>query len=325
MSSSLNPISRSSRRINVGITIGDPSGIGPFITLEALKAVGGAANFIVIGDNGVLSRFGKLPGSVEFFDLKNVDRRGFRSGVMSAEYGRCSLQYLEKAVELLKAGSLDCLVTCPVSKEAISLSGASGFFGHTEYLAERFGIGDYVMMLLNRRLKVSLVTRHVPLASVPSKITVDALQKTVVITEKGLRVLFGITKPRIGVLGLNPHASDNGIIGREEVALIRPAIERLKNDGMALEGPESADVVVHKAYAGGYDAVIAMYHDQALIPLKLSGGSRGVNLTLGLPFVRTSPLHGTAYDIAGTKKASPDSLIEAIRLCIKCARNLKNA
>jgi len=318
----------SSRKVKVGITIGDPSGIGPFITLAALKELRGSARFTVIGDNWVLSRAGKLsnlPRGIDFVDLKNVGRPGFGFGRMAPEYGRCSVEYLDKAIELVQSGSIEALVTCPVSKEAVSLSGLNGFSGHTEYLAEKFGVRDYVMMLLNRRLKISLVTRHIPLAGVPKQITADLFRKTLLITSESLKKYFGLKNPRIGVLGLNPHASDNGVIGREEPELLKPVVEELKAEGLSLSGPDSADAVVHKAYNRGYDAVVAMYHDQALIPLKLLGGKQGVNLTLGLPFVRTSPLHGTAYDIAGTKTAYPDSLIEAVRLCIKCSQNLKKA
>ncbi|MCX5710562.1 MAG: 4-hydroxythreonine-4-phosphate dehydrogenase PdxA, partial [Candidatus Omnitrophica bacterium] len=215
-------------------------------------------------------------------------------------------------------------VTCPVSKEAINLAGIR-FQGHTEYLARSFKVKSYVMMLLNQELKFSLITRHIPLKEVPGVLSSKMIFDNARVTLSGLRKLFAIIRPRLVFCGLNPHASDNGIIGKEELELIRPAIKKIKKElRISIDGPLSADVAISKAYAKDYDCVMAMYHDQALIPLKLTGNNSGVNLTLGLPFVRTSPLHGTAFDIAARpERACPDSLIEAIKLAIKCASNLK--
>lgn len=327
MSLELNPTLKSSK-IRVGITMGDPSGIGPEITASALKRLSGLADFLVIGDKGVLAHFLPAVSSlsrVNLLDLKNVSPKNFHFGRVKAEYGKASIEYLDAAIKLLKQKEIDCLVTCPISKEAVNLGGLPGFSGHTEYLALAVGAKDYVMMLLNKRLRISLVTRHLPLSRVPAGLNSDVLSKTILITYHSLQKMFAIPSPRIVVCGLNPHASDNGVLGNEENKIIKPVIEGLKNRIKHLSGPESADVAIGEAYQKDYDCVIAMYHDQALIPLKLSGNDSGVNITLGLPFVRTSPLHGTAFDIAGTASASPSSLIAAIKLAIKCTLNLKNA
>jgi len=305
MNSKRNPTSRSSR-IRVGITIGDPAGIGPAITEKAIDKLRNTADFVIIGS------------------LDKTERRKFPAGIVSCAAGRASLQYLDNAISLIKNKKIDCLVTCPVSKEAINLAGVR-FQGHTEYLARSFGIKNYAMMLLNRELKFSLITRHIPLNKVAATLNLKMILDNTRVTLSGLRRLFAIINPRLVFCGLNPHASDNGVIGKEESVLIRPAIRKIERElRISIDGPLSADVAISKAYAKEYDCVMAFYHDQALIPLKLTGKHSGVNLTLGLPFVRTSPLHGTAFDIAARpERASCDSLIEAIKLAIKCASNLK--
>ncbi len=325
-----NPTLKSSK-IKVGLTMGDPSGIGPAITQVAIHKLKELAEFVVIGDEWVFkqSTVHRLQFTdIRFIDLNNVSRKNFEFGKVRAEYGRASIEYLDKALELMKKKEIECLVTCPISKEAINLAGFS-YSGHTEYLAKHTGTKEYAMLLLNKNLKISLVTRHIPLKEVSSKINKDALYKTIFLTCRGLKQLFGIGNPRVIICGLNPHASDNGLIGEEENRIIKPVLEELKTKfKMRIDGPVSADSAIFKANMGEYDAVVAMYHDQALIPLKLNDNNSGVNLTLGLPFVRTSPLHGTAFDIArgGPKnfsRANPNSLIEAIALAVRCTLNLK--
>jgi len=314
-------------KIKVGITIGDPSGIGPEITLKALRSLKGLARFVVIADTWVLERagFDKCKSSLaEFIDLKNIRRDSFKFGRISAEYGRASIEYLDKALQMADSGEIDCLVTCPISKESIYKAGYR-YSGHTEYLAERLCIKNQVMMLSNDKLRFSLVTRHIPLKEVPSRLNKEDLRRNINLTESALRKLFLIKSPRIIVCGLNPHASDNGVIGDEENRIVKPLLRSLKKKIKLLDGPISADVAIAMAAKDKYDCVIAMYHDQALIPLKLFGNSAGVNLTLGLPFVRTSPLHGTAFDIAGLGLAKEDSLNAAIRQALKCTSNLKKA
>ena len=333
-----NPTLKSST-IRVGLTIGDPAGIGPAITLKALKILKGKAHFVVIGDSFVLAKAAKalkinsrnLPFvnslSTELIDLNNAKKETFVFGRLSPQNGKASLEYLDAAAELLKKREIDCLVTCPISKEAINLAG-SKFFGHTEYLADKFNCKDLIMMLINDKLKFSLVTRHIPLRDVCRSITAHELENNILRTVKGLRRLFLIRNPRVVVCGVNPHASDNGLIGTEELKVIKPAIKSLskKCEGAIITGPFSADVAISRAARGEFDCVIALYHDQALIPLKLTGFDNGINLTLGLPFVRTSPLHGTAFDLAAKPgPANPNSLIAAIKLAIKCSLIQKKA
>jgi 4-hydroxythreonine-4-phosphate dehydrogenase len=307
-------------KIRVGITIGDPSGIGPVITLKAIQKLKGLAEFTIIGDEWVLRRL----SAIRIMDLRNVPRKNFSFGKVSSDYGRASLAYIDKALELISNGEIDCLVTCPVSKEAVSRAGFK-FSGHTEYLAEATNTKYFAMMLLNKYLRVSLLTRHLPLKDVPADISIKKIYDTVSLTFQYLAKFFNIKKPNLVICGLNPHASDNGLIGNEEKIVMQPALKKLKSRaGIEVAGPLPSDVAFSRAMKKEFDCVIAAYHDQALIPLKLSGENTGVNLTLGLPFVRTSPLHGTAFDIAKyPKKCDPSSLIEAIKLAVECALNLK--
>jgi len=319
-------------KIRVGITMGDPSGIGPHITANAVEKLKGLAEFTIIGDRRVFEKAKtkkQKAKNYRFADLKNVNQNNFSFGQVKAEYGKASIDYLDKARELIKNKQIDCIVTAPISKEAINLAGYK-YSGHTEYFSQETGVGDFVMMLLNRRLKISLVTRHLPLACVASELTEEKIYRTVLLTRESLKQLFSLKNPRLVICGVNPHASDNGLIGKEENNILKPALSRLASvidKAAVIDGPLSADVAIKKAAEGHYDCVIAMYHDQALIALKLTGDKSGVNITLGLPFVRTSPLHGTAFDIAadGFRGASADSLIAAIKLAIKCASGQKNA
>jgi 4-hydroxythreonine-4-phosphate dehydrogenase len=312
--------------ISVGITMGDPSGIGPEIIAKALKETSRIASIVVIGDRYVFeksARHIRIPsGRFEFIDMRNVSRSRFAFGKVRAEYGRASLEYLDKAMECIEEKKINCLVTCPISKEALHLAGFK-YRGHTEYLKEKTRTRDEVMMLLNDRLRFSIVTRHIALRDVASRLTIGAIATAVKVTYRSLQELFLIPKPKIGVCGLNPHASDNGLLGDEENKIIKPALRATRIPASFIEGPLPADVAVAKACRREYDALIAMYHDQALIPLKMQAAHTGVNITLGLPFVRTSPLHGTAFDIAGKGSADPRSLVASITLAIQCALNQK--
>jgi len=325
-----NPILKSSK-IRVGLTIGDPAGIGPSITLKALKILKTKIDITVIGSRLVLAKAAKLLntdlGHIKLIDLNNVNENKFSFGSLNAQNGKASLEYLDMALELLKNNSIDCLVTCPISKEAIHLAG-SNFFGHTEYLANQTKHKDLVMLLLNSKLKFSLLTRHVQLKDVSGLLTRKNLEDNILNTVQGLKEKFSIKKPRLIVCGVNPHASDNGVIGSEEKEIIIPAINVLqkKSSSFTIGGVVGADLAIAAAAKGEFDCVIAAYHDQALIALKLTDFDSGVNLTLGLPFVRTSPLHGVAFDIAGRPVlANPHSLIAAIKLAIKCTLNQKKA
>ncbi|MDD5594618.1 MAG: 4-hydroxythreonine-4-phosphate dehydrogenase PdxA [Candidatus Omnitrophica bacterium] len=313
------------QKIKVGVTMGDPSGIGPEIIIKALAGLKNFAEVTVIGDARVFNKvmgYKSKVSSVKFIDLKNVKSDHFAFGKVKAEYGRAAIEYLDRGLELIKRKEIDCLVTCPISKEAINLAGFK-YSGHTEYFSQKTKAKFTVMMLLNQYLKFSLATRHIPLKKVSTELKSHNLEKVILLTDRALKDFFGIKQPRIVICGLNPHASDHGIIGKEENRVIKPVVGKLGGK-KHLSGPMSADAAILKAKQGKFDCVIAIYHDQALIPLKLLDASSGVNLTLGLPFIRTSPLHGTAFDIAGKNQACPDSLIAAIKLSVKCASNLKN-
>ena len=217
-----------------------------------------------------------------------------------------------------RAGCLDAMVTAPISKEGFHKAGVD-FPGHTEMLAELCGVKRFAMMLFGGPLRITLVTRHVPLTSVSKSLTTAGILETIRITGKALPWL-GSPKQRIAVCGLNPHAGDGGTIGREEITVIEPAIRKARKEGFDVSGPVPADVVFHQALQGKYDAIVSMYHDQGLGPLKMLAFNSGVNITLGLPIVRTSPDHGTAFDIAGKGIANPASMIEAIRWAARLAR-----
>ncbi len=305
-------------RPTIGVTIGDPSGIGPEVILKALAKpnVRRLANFLIIGDTFVLKHLGiqivKYP-NIQVLDLHNVPKHNFHFGKISPIYGKASIEYIDEAVKLIRKNKIDALVTAPVSKEAINLAGIS-FSGHTEYLATLFKVKSFAMMLIGGELKVVLITRHLPLNKVSHNLNSQSIIETIKLTCQALKRYFNIDKPRIGVCSLNPHSGEKGILGDEEIKIIKPAISKLRKMSIDLDGPLPADILFYKACRGQYDCVIAMYHDQGLIPLKMVAFNRGVNLTLGLPFIRTSPLHGTGFNIAGKSLANPQSTIEAIRL-----------
>lgn len=309
------PTSRSNNR-TILITIGDPAGIGPEVAMKALAShkISGLANFLIIGDGSVIDKIKKclnLKSDVPLLDLKNASKGN----------GRASIEYIDEAIRLLKDGRADALVTGPVSKSSIMRAGVTDFKGHTEYLAERAGAKDYAMMFVGDKLKVTLVTRHIALKDIPKTLSIDSIYRAIVLTHKYLKKYFSIRNPKIGVAGLNPHAGEVGLFGGEEGSLITPAINKASEFLKArISGPLPPDIIFYEAFNKKFDAVISMYHDQALIPFKLVHFKNGVNLTLGLPFIRTSPDHGTAFAIAGKGIADPSSMIEAIRL----ARRLAN-
>lgn len=315
-------------RIKAGITIGDPSGIGPAVTVKAINRLAGKADFVVIGDCGVLSKVpgftGLLKGKVRIIDLNNVAINRFRFGKIKAEYGRASIEYLDKSLELLKNKEIECLITCPISKDAVNRAGFK-ISGHTEYFIKKTKSASAEMMLLNKYLRFTLATRHLSLKDVPDSLSIESICRAALVTHQSLKEIFRIPYPRIAICALNPHGSDNGLLGCEEEKIIKPALARIKKkiNGVC-DGPFPADTAIQMAFNREYDAVIAMYHDQALIPLKVTGADSGVNITLGLDFIRTSPLHGTAFDIAGNNgTVDPGSLISAIELALKCASSRK--
>jgi len=303
--------------------MGDPAGAGPQAIALSLKRLYGKAHFTVIGDERVFEKAKKKAGlaagrgSYDFLDLRNVPRKTFRFGRPTFACARAAVDYIDYALGMLKEGRIDCLVTGPVSKEMISRAGIP-FSGHTEYLAGACGVKDYAMMLLNKKLKITLATRHLPLIKAARTLNSRHIRTAVSLTHQWLKVFFGIAHPRLVICGVNPHASDNGLIGTQENAFIKPLVKKLKAKGMAINGPYAAEAALLKTAEGFYDAAVAMYHDQAMIALKLSDALSGVNLTLGLPFVRTSPLHGTAFDASAKGRVSGDSFTRAITTAIDC-------
>jgi 4-hydroxythreonine-4-phosphate dehydrogenase len=324
--------------------MGDPAGIGLDITLTAWHArrEHRLPAFIVLADPDALAaraRSLQLGVAIERCDPQQaagVFGRALpvlplplgevaRPGEPCIGNAAATLASITRAVELVAAGACTALVTNPIAKQTLY---AAGFRhpGHTEYLSElaRKLVPGHrwppVMMLAAPMLRVVPVTVHIPLHDVPGALSVALIVETARITAAALKSDFGIGTPRIAVAGLNPHAGEGGSIGREDEEIVRPAVELLKKEGLAVTGPHSADTLFHAEARKGYDAVLAMYHDQALIPLKTLAFDDGVNVTLGLPFVRTSPDHGTAFDIAGTGRARPDSFIAALRLADELGR-----
>ena len=312
-------ISHSGKKLVV-ITGGDPSGIGPEIILKALaeRALPQKFNPLIIGDYKVFRKNAKvlkigIPPSAGFMDLGNVPPGTFRFGALDKRYGRAAMEYLSCAAAVVKKTKGASLVTAPINKESINKAGFK-FPGHTEFLSHITKSKNVTMMLVGGALRVSLVTRHIPLGEVPGCITKDKIIQTAENTYYALKRFFRVPHPKIGIAGLNPHAGEGALLGKEEKTIILPAVKYLRKKLKGILGPFAPDTLFYKAYKGELDAVVCMYHDQGLIPLKMVAFDRGVNLTIGLPFIRTSPDHGTGFDIAGKGKANPSSMIEAIKL-----------
>jgi 4-hydroxythreonine-4-phosphate dehydrogenase len=318
----------------IAITMGDPGGVGPEIIIRALcsNAVRDICMPVVVGDRAVMEEAVRLPelsvklniiqgpgeakgqpGTLDLVDMAVISE--FQKNKPSAEGGKASAAYIRKAVKLAVNKKVDAVVTAPISKEALKMAGLN-WPGHTEMIAELTGIMDYAMMLVGGPLRVILVTIHTALRNVPGMIKRDNVLKTIRLARRACGML-DIKTPRIAVAGLNPHAGEAGIFGDEEMREIVPAIEDAGREGIQATGPFPPDTIFHKAYRGEVDIIVCMYHDQGLIPLKMIAFDTGVNVTVGLPIIRTSPDHGTAYDIAWRGKADPSSMIEAIKLAVR--------
>ena len=317
--------------------MGDPAGVGPEVVLRSVLQSAEIRNIclpLVVGDRAIMEEaIGLLGLSVSVNLIQRPDEAKADPGVLnliampggekipknmpSAAGGKASAAYIRKAVELALSREVEAIVTAPISKEALKLAGLS-WPGHTEMLAELTGTDNYAMMLAGGPLRVILVSIHTALKNVPGLITKERVLRTIVLAKKASDML-GLSSPRIAVAGLNPHAGEAGIFGEEEIKEIAPAIEEARRSGIQATGPFPPDTVFHKAYSGEVDIVVCMYHDQGLIPLKMIAFDKGVNVTVGLPIIRTSPDHGTAYDIAWSGRANPSSMIEAIRLAARMA------
>jgi 4-hydroxythreonine-4-phosphate dehydrogenase len=326
------------------ITMGDPTGVGPEIIVRALAegAFEGLAHpLIVAGDLDVLQRavsvcgyeFRHRQGSslplatdelvigghlLPLRVLSRLDLVQQQFGKPEISSGRAMADYIQWACDACVAGNVAGMVTAPINKEVLRAAGVA-FPGHTELLADRCQVGEVVMMLAGEKLRVCLVTTHCALREVPQRLNAERILTTMRIAASSLKLQFGIKNPRLAVLALNPHAGEGGLFGDEEAQHIAPAIEAARSEGILASGPHSADTLFWFASQGKYDAVICMYHDQGLIPLKLLHFDDGVNVTLGLPIVRTSVDHGTAYDLAGTGQASPTSLVAAVKMAAEMA------
>ncbi len=324
--------------------MGDPVGIGPEILVKALNdfTLYALCKPVIIGDSHIIKQALKLlnfchainiiddpkKGKYQFntldiIDISNIDMECSHLLQPTVETGTAMQDYIIKGIDLALNNSISGLVTCPITKTALKLAG-SQFHGHTELLAHRTKAKDYAMMLAGRNLKVVLVTIHIPLSQVPASITMKNIVKKIKLTQTSLKERFNIKAPKIAVAGLNPHAGEASMFGQEEEDIIAPAVRLAKKQGLNAFGPLPPDTVFYQAVNGKYDAVICMYHDQGLIAFKLIHFKDGVNTTLGLPIIRTSVDHGTAYDIAWKGTADPSSLTEAIKMAVLQAKNKPN-
>jgi 4-hydroxythreonine-4-phosphate dehydrogenase len=284
----------------IAITVGDPAGIGPEVSARAAtdRRVLDVCEPILYGPSNGMTRF--------------------EPGILSGEAGRAAYETIVRAVGDARSGTVDAIATAPVNKEAFRLAGLP-WKGHTDLLAHLTDSRDVAMMFYSEPLRVVLATVHIALAEVPKTLTAEVLERTIELTARELP-RFGIGRPRIAVAGLNPHAGEHGLFGREEELVIAPAVEACRSRGVDVSGPFPADTVFVRARRGDFDVVIACYHDQGLIPVKLVAFGQAVNVTLGLPMVRTSVDHGTAFDIAGKGRADPESMIAAVMLAARLAQ-----
>jgi len=337
----------------IGITMGDPAGIGPEIAAKtfAKKEIYNICRPIIIGDANAMNQAVQIAnvklnirsmsevseatfkfGTMDVFDLKNVDMKQLEPGKISAMAGEAAFQAVKKVIELALEKKIAATVTGPIQKEAINLAGHH-FAGHTEIYAHFTNTKDYAMLLVSENLRVIHVSTHVPVRQACDLVKKDRILKVIHLLHDALKQ-FGFDSPRIGVAGLNPHASDGGLFGSEEEKEIIPAVEAAKAEGLLVEGPLPPDILFPKAKGGCYDGCVAMYHDQGHIAFKFDGfiwscelnrmeTIKGVNITLGIPIIRVSVDHGTAFEIAGMGIANPDSLILAIGYAVKMARGRK--
>lgn len=327
----------------VAISLGDPNGIGPEVVLKSLHdpSLMPSMTPVVVGSAHVLRvhadilGFSDLDihvvdevpdevphGDVALLDVAEGDKPPVTFGAVTADGGRLAMRAVQRAIDACLAGTVDAMTTAPISKAAIKKAGYN-VAGHTEFIAEQTDSPKPTMMMVAGGLRVGLVTSHIPVSEVPARITKEAILEKVGAIDTSLREDFAIEDPKIAVLGLNPHTGEAGAFGDEEEKFIIPALESAREDGFRVEGPLAADGYFATQLDADYDAVLAMYHDQGLAPFKALAFDHGVNFTAGLPIVRTSPDHGTAYDIAGKGMALPGSMRSALELAVAVARHRK--
>lgn len=312
------------------VTMGDPAGVGPEIMCKLIldKQFCSKFDLIFVGSKKIIEQAFKRIFSVDIFPECNfIDVPGnynlsYSPGILTAENGRLSIKYIAKAFNLIKSGEAEAMVTCPINKKAISLAGLK-YPGHTEYLGFLSKSDNFSMMLVGDKIKVVLVTTHIPIAKVAESIDEDKIIKAIINAHNSGK-FFGSTRPKIAVAGLNPHAGDNGAISSEEQQVILPAINKCIEKGIDVHGPIPSDTLFARMLKGEFDIAVVMYHDQGLIPVKMESFGNAVNVTINLPFVRTSVDHGTAYDIAGKGIASESSLKRAIEIADMMVNNVKS-
>ena len=312
----------------VALSCGEPAGIGPELAAAAWDTLRETLPFFYIGDPAHLPQdipVAEISDPAEALQicatalpiLPHAFTGPLTHGVPNPTHAQGVIDVIARGVDLVRSGAASALCTAPIHKQALQDGAGFAYPGHTEYLAALAGVDRVVMMLASDQLRVVPATIHIPLADVPQALTPQLVEETIRITHAALKQDFAIPTPRLAVAGLNPHAGESGKMGMEEIDMMIPLLDRLRAEGFTLSGPLSADTLFHAQARTGYDAAIAMYHDQALIPIKTLDFDRGVNITLGLPFIRTSPDHGTAFDIAGQGIANPSSLIEALKMAAR--------
>ena len=323
------------RKLVVGITQGDSNGIGYEVIIKSLRDERILDSFtpVVYGSSKLFGFYRKLVHNIEQMDTNVIasaaqaqrgrinivnclsDNIYAEPGQSTPESAKSAIKSLEMAIKDLREGTIDVLVTAPINKRAMVAEGF-GYAGHTEYLQKEFGAPEIAMIMASERLKIGVVTGHIPLRDVPKSISKDAILRKLRIMKQSLERDFGINSPKIAVLGLNPHCGDGGLLGDEEQNIILPAVQAAQEEGIMAFGPYSPDGFFGLGNYGRFDATLAMYHDQGLAPFKALAFAEGVNFTAGLPIVRTSPDHGTAYDMAGRDEADPQSMMQSIYLAI---------
>jgi 4-hydroxythreonine-4-phosphate dehydrogenase len=333
----------------IGISVGDPAGIGPEITAKALslREIYDICRPLAVGETAMMEdavKFSGLDaeihgvsspgegvyelGIIDVLDMRNIDAKSIKHKVVSSECGRASVEYVRKVIELAMSGEIDATVSGPINKEAINRAGFH-YPGHTEIYADLTSTEDYAMMLMHEQFRVIHVSTHVSLREACDRVKKGRVYKVIRLGYETVKRL-GIENPKIAVAGLNPHAGEAGLFGREEIEEIQPSIKEAQREGMTVEGPIPPDTVFSKTRGGQYDIVVVMYHDQGHIPTKLLGfqydektktwdSVSGVNITLGLPIIRVSVDHGTAFGKAGEGRANPESMIQAIKIAAKLA------
>ncbi len=329
----------------IGISMGDPMGIGPEVIVKALAdpEVRSLARYVIFGLHDVMELAADQAEITPFWwrePYEGVVR--VRTGVLMADFddltigringhrgadeaaGRASFRFVEEAIRLARNGTLDAIVTGPICKESWQLA-RQHYAGHTDLLARRFDTRRVTMMFSAGPLRVALASDHVPLFELRNRFTIGLVHQPIDLLDRALREWFNVAQPKIGVLGVNPHAGENGLLGDEEQRIIEPAMTLARSSGIRVTGPIPADTAFTPEVLAQFDGIVAMYHDQGLIPVKMQAFHKAVNLTLGLPIIRTSPDHGTAFNIAGKNRASAGSMVEAIRLAVQLAKIRKQA